>query len=447
MKKYSKHILSFIIPCILCLIVLYLKGILNNVEEFLVSDLRAQDLVFFEYFKNVLLGKASILYSYSAGLGNTMLSTIIFYCISPINILIFLIKDIRIAIISLYIVKLGLAGLSMHYLLVRKYKNNDYLPLAFSSCYALCSFAINYFFIPFWMDTLYLTPLVIIGIDKLIETKKINPLYIASLSLAIICNIQMGFGLCVFSVIYFLYSLSINYEFKKDKKQIIRIGLVFIISSLFVGAISSGSLLSFLSTFSEISKTRSFSLSDIRGLSNAGQTDIGYIINNLLTIGNITENYSNSYEPYAYCGLIITFFSILYIFNKKIDKKKRISTFIVLLVFIISFCNSIINIFWHLSPPVSFNFRYAIYLTVFLTIISYENYLNTEKLSGKEIFILSVMLLLGLIATIAFDTEKYITYTIIFIIIDFIVILLVKNKNSNFEKVLFAIMLLEAGTN
>ena len=194
MKKYNKHILSFIIPCILCLIALYFKGILNNIEEFLVSDLRAQDLVFFEYFKNVILGKASIFYSFSAGLGNTMLSTIIFYCISPINILIFLINDIRIAIISLYIVKLGLAGLSMYLLLIKKYNNNNYITLAFSSCYALCAFAINYFFIPFWMDTLYLAPMVIMGIDKIIETKKINPLYIASLSLAIICNIQMGFG-------------------------------------------------------------------------------------------------------------------------------------------------------------------------------------------------------------------------------------------------------------
>mgnify|MGYP003571273979 CR=1 FL=1 len=444
MKKLGKiknYILAFIIPIVICLIFMYFKNILSDIEEIYTSDLRCQHIVFLNYFKSVLLGNASLFYTFSAGMGNSMLATIIFYCISPINFMLFIIEDMRYAIFVIYFIKMGLAGVSMYVLLKSKTGKESFMTVVFSTCYALCSFIINYFFCVFWFDCMYLAPMVMLGIDRIFEREKMSLLYIGSLALTIICNIQMGFGLCVYSVVYFIYSFNIRYSIKKDFKKFMQIGIIFIISSLCVGAISSCSLLGFLSGYMDVSSTRNiFSTS-------SGVSNILYILKDLFTVGNLTGEYNNYFEPYVYCGLIVTFFAILYMFNKNIDKKKRLHAFGVILFFIISFSVNIINLFWHLTPPISFNFRYSEYLSLFLVLIAYESYINKDKLLSKDIGILVISLLIGLFVILGFNQNTYVIHAFIFLVINFVVIILAKNKSKKFEILLVLLVFAELGVN
>ena len=444
MKKLGKiknYILAFFIPIIICLVFMYFKNILADIEEIYTSDLRCQHIVFLNYFKSVLLGKSSLFYTFSAGMGNSMLAMIIFYCISPINILIFLIEDMRYAIFVIYFIKMGLAGVSMYILLKNKVGKDSFMTVVFSTCYALCAFIINYFFCVFWFDCLYLAPMVMLGIDRIFEKEKMSLLYIVSLALTIICNIQMGFGLCVYSVVYFIYSFNIRYNIKKDFKKFIHIGLIFAISSLCVGAVSSCSLLGFMSGYMDVASTRNiFSTA-------AGTSNILYILKNLFTVGNLTGEYNNNFEPYVYCGLIITFFSILYMFNKNIDKKKRVHALLVILFFMISFSINIINLFWHLTPPISFNYRYSEYLSLFLVLIAYESYVNKEKLLSKDIVILIVSMFIGLFIILGFNNNTYVVQAFIFLILNVIIIILAKNKSKKFEILLVLLVFVELGAN
>lgn len=439
-KKYGYHLMSFLIPMMIVLGILCFKGVFNDIEEFMVSDLRIQHLSFLNYFKNVMLGNESLYYSFNAGMGSSMLATIVFYCISPVNLLLFLIKDIQYAILWIYIVKIALSGMMMYILLKSNYdndKNNNLMMVLFSSCYSLCSFSVCYFFSGFWLDSLYLAPLVILGIDKIFKNGKINLLYIISLSMAIIYNIQMGFGLCIYSVIYFIYSYLIRYEFKKDFKKFKRYFLIFLISSLCVGAISSGIILTNISEYGNILLARD-------GINNSGGvSNIGYILKNLFSVGNLKTNYYNNYEPLIYCGLIVTYNSFLYLFNKDIDKRKRLCSLGVILFFIVSFCVSFINVFWHLSTPVMLNFRYSGYLSLFLVMISYECYISKNRLNGSDITILSLFMIGGLIIILIYSSYIYITYTFIFLVLTFIFILLSKNKSKKFEVLLGIVIVLE----
>ena len=131
------------------------------------------------------------------------------------------------AILFIYIIKVSLSGLTMFLLLKNKKDESNFSTILFSTCYALSSFVINYFFSVFWFDSLYLAPLVMLGIDKMFKNEKISLIYIFSLASAIICNIQMGFGLCIYSVIYYLYSYGINYDFKKDLNRFKQLGILF----------------------------------------------------------------------------------------------------------------------------------------------------------------------------------------------------------------------------
>ena len=440
--KVKNYLLAFFLPLLLCLLIFYLKGILQSVEDIYVSDLRLQHISFLNYLKNVLVGKTSIYYSFYAGMGNPMLANMIFYALSPINMITFIIKDIRYAIIFVYMIKLSLSGLTMYMLLKSKTERDDLTTVLFSTCFALSSFAINYFFCIFWFDCLYLAPLVVMGIDKMYKTEKINLLYIFSLALAIICNIQMGFGLCVFSVLYYLYCFFVNYNLKDDKKKFIQLGIVFAISSLCAGAVSSGVLLGFVTEYRNISLARELKVSTVAGTSN-----ITYIIKGLFSVGNLKTDYYNNYEPFTYCGLIISYFSVLYFFNKNIDKRKRVAALGVILVFVISFCINSLNLFWHLSSPVLLNYRYSIYLALFLTVLAYECYANQDKLVKRDIVVLSIALLFGLSCIVMYANEIYILYTFIFLLLIFTFIIFAKNRGKVFEYMLIIAVLVEIVVN
>ena len=440
--KFKNYGLAFVIPIIICLIALYFKGILKNIEYLYVSDLRLQHIVFLNYLKEVLINKASLFYTFSAGMGSSMLSTLIFYCISPINLLLLIIKDIRYAILLIYLVKVGLAGVTMYILLKSRSDNDKFITVVFSTCYALCAFVINYFFCVFWFDSLYLAPLVVLGIDKIIKNEKMNLLYILSLALAIICNIQMGFGLCVFSVIYYFYAYNIKYSIKKDFKKFMQLGIVFAISSLCAGAISSGILFGFMSSYGSIAAARNIDITTSPGVAN-----ILTILKNLFTVGNFKTDYYNSFEPFTYCGLIVTFLSILFLFNKNIDKKKRIHSFGVILTFVISFSINFINLFWHLSTPVLLNFRYSLYLGLFFTTMAYEYYINNDRLEKSDIVILLISLFVGLFVIIGFSNEVYVIYTFMFLLAICLLIWLVKNKNKKLEVILILVIFIELGIN
>ena len=94
-KNIKNYLLAFFIPFILCLAIFYFKDILLNIENIYVSDLRMQHFVFLTNLKNIMLGDASIHYSFYAGMGSPMIANTIFYCLSPVNLLLLAIKDTR----------------------------------------------------------------------------------------------------------------------------------------------------------------------------------------------------------------------------------------------------------------------------------------------------------------------------------------------------------------
>ncbi|MEE3342992.1 MAG: YfhO family protein [Bacilli bacterium] len=441
-KKYKYHILSFIIPLFLCVIFFSMKGIITNVELFFVSDLKDQHLAFFQYLKNVMLGYDSIYYSYYAGLGSPMISALSFYVVSPINIMLIIIKDIRYAIFSIYILKICLSGLMMFIFLSYKSNKRLFIALIFSICYAMSSYAMNFFLSIFWLDVLYLAPLVLLGIDKLFIEEKFNLIYILSLSLTIICNIQIGFGLCIFSVIYFIYSYNIKYDIKKNRDVFVRLSIIFLISSLCVGAISSGFIMAFLSGYNNTNIARNVGVSSY---SRTGSID--YIIKNIFSIGKVKTLYYNEYEPLIYCGLIVTILSILYLFDKDIDKKLKKHTIIVIVIFIISFIIKPLNVFWHLSQPILLNYRYSIYLSLFLVLISYEYYLRKGKFIRKDYFVLCISILVGVIFSFIYKMEINLLWSIVYLLLISILLVLSKNVSIKFELLLFVVILFELTSN
>lgn len=148
-----------------------------------------------------------LFYSLHKSIGGDIYSLAAYYLASPLNLifLLFPLKYLPEAVSVLYILKLSLAALTMSYYLSKRGTNgapNLALSLAWSFSAYFTLYSINIM----WLDALVLLPLISLGIERLIYRGKFL-LYILSLAGAIFCNYYIGYMLCIFSVVYFLYAL------------------------------------------------------------------------------------------------------------------------------------------------------------------------------------------------------------------------------------------------
>lgn len=98
---------------------------------------------------------------------------------------------------------IGTCGVTFAYYL-RKSKNiNGYSRACFSTMYALMAYAVVQLMDPMWIDGLIYLPLIIYGVEKLInDGKKLR--FIIPLALMFMANFYIGYMIGFFSAIYFV---------------------------------------------------------------------------------------------------------------------------------------------------------------------------------------------------------------------------------------------------
>ena len=102
--------------------------------------------------------------------------------------------------------------------------------------------------------------------------------------------------------------------------------------------------------------------------------------------------------PNIYCGLIPLILVIPFFLNKKISYKEKLTYFIILAIFILSFSTPIINFAWHcFNSPVWYMFRYSFIFSFVVLIIAYKAFINIEYTTNKVIIISCAILLSMLI--------------------------------------------------
>jgi len=382
--KNKFYILSFIIPVFIMLVAFFIKGVGFNGEKLMFGDMQAQYIDMLVYFKRMLEGSESIFYSFIKGLGGDLYSTASYYMLSPFNFILLLFKtsDITQAIYLIILGKIGLCGTTMFILLNDRDKKEKISSLIFSSCYALMAFLVNSYFCVMWFDVVYIAPLVILGINKLIE-KNSSTLYIISLSLALIFNFCIGYMVCIFSVIYFIYKLVNDYANNNqiDLKKII---IKFVISSLIAGLVTT---VVWLPSILEILKTNRDLAGDV--------TDFITVIKTLFINSYDESTILNYHQPNLYCGIVVIYFLISYFFNKKNTKLEKISTLIVIIIFIMSILIKQLSFVWHgFSYPIGYNFRFSFLFCLFMIMIAHKEFINLKKVTKIQKLGLSLGLII-----------------------------------------------------
>ena len=444
MKKQTKLLIStFIISALLITIIYALTGIypFGN-KTILTMDMSGQYINFLEYFKNVLLGKASLFYNFSMNLGSNVFGVFAYYAGSPLNLILLFFNKMNLTegILILNILKIALASTTMAYLLYRTTKNKLISILCLSLMYGLISYNIVYSQNIMWIDTTILLPLIILGIENILSNKS-NILFIISFFLSILANYYTGYMVGIFIIIYIVIRLFQKYNEKKfsswyKNNKIIIWNLIksLIITVLLSSIILVPVLLNLISSKMDIQQN-SFQIGTYYHPITAFSKFI---------IGAFSLDQLNSGPPNIYCGIITIFLVFLYFNNKKIDNRERVGYILLLSILGISYIIIPFNLIFHmLQEPVWFTFRDAFLFSFTLIIVAAKSLEVIEKIEFNDFFKTNLLLIFIIILLCNFNlptyTDKKAIITIFFLVLTSTIIYYLYKKNSKLLKVLFVI--------
>ena len=426
-KENYIYIFSFIVPIMLMVVIYALIGIYPVGDKTIVnSDMYLQYVGFLGHIKDVLKGEANLFYSFSKSLGGNTVGLFAYYMSSPLNLIIGLFPKAYIAetIVVITLIKIGLSSLTFTIYLIQSFKKKDINVIMFSLCYSFMAYNINFQLNIMWLDGVVLLPLVILGVDKLINENKCK-LYVISLFIAIVSNYYIGYMICIFSGLYFIYKLISN-----NKVELKKLG-IFICASILSVALSAFVLIpTVLSLSSGKAKFRLFQEAP-KVMMSLDEVIAQLFIGNY-SLGQIMGNYPN-----IYCGVIITVLGILYFLNKNISRKERILSGIFMFVLLLSIFISTLVLIWHgFDYPVGFAYRFSFLISFLGIVLAYKEFISYENISKLKITI-TILLGAGCTGYILYgDYEGLSKWKILLTFLFFVVyIILIKLANwSNFNK-------------
>lgn len=433
MNKDKKiYLASFFVPFFLFLLVLAILGFYPFGEDlYLLSDLKYQYVDFLANLKSLFYGN-TLNYSFNVSLGSNFTGLFSYYLSSPFNILTLIIPNSLLGVFIPIIIalKIGASGLTLTYYLKTRKEKFGYDSLIFSIAYALSGYMICYSLHIMWLDIYILLPLIIVGIDRIVEGKS-PKFYIITLVASIVINYYITFMVCIFSIFYVLYKLFVN---KMEFRERVNIFKNHVISSLLAVLISMVVLLPVL-----------FSLS-------GGKSEIAITTNMFTSINKIdyylkalmTANYSwwESF-PNIFVGMLVLLLVILFFFNTKIKFREKIVSGILLFVMILFFANQGLNIIMHgFDYPNSFPYRFSFVFIFVLIMIAYRCFKNINGIKKRDMLIALLFTLFSIY--IIFDEyNKYLKLDVLLLIIYTILIyIFIYKKDIKFYKHILTVFLI-----
>ena len=349
----------------------------------------------------------SFLYSWKSGGGSGFLGNFYNYLSSPTLIIMLLFghENMPEAIAAMIFVKAVLASFTFSYFLTKKFDNRTPLASAFGVLYACSGYFIAYYWNVMWLDAFYLFPLVMLGIEKIIKDGKIK-LYLIALALTLVTNYYMGYMVCIFSVLYYIYAYFSQYSFTStlkgslgkcpnDTKALIRRGIDVLRNSRLVdsgvrfGFASLGAGL--LSAFALVPVY--FALGNCSATSGSWPVEFktyfsifDFLANHLAYLDPTIRSSGEDVLPNIYCGMLTVLLVPLFIFSNKINLKEKVISVGLLGVMFLSFYTNYLNFIWHgLHFPNDLPYRFSYMYSFILLLLAFKAILNIKEYSSRQI--------------------------------------------------------------
>lgn len=404
-KKYIPEIISIIIPIIILSIACFFTNTQPFGDYLLPKyDGLSQYASFTMNFKNALLGKNSLFYSFGGSLGYNFYATSIYYMFNPTNLLCLFATEKTITEYYTFLIflRISLSAFTMcKYLKYKFKKQSNIFYISLIICYALMGYNVCYFFNYMYFDNVMFFPILMIGLDKLINERK-KVLYIIMLTISILSNFYIGYMECIFCLLYFIYNY-INLK-KKDTKII----KDFIISSLLSG---------FMCMITLIPEILELMQGKLEHFSSEFQTNYFAFNSNYLnffyklTPGSMIEYDIKYGYVNIYVSLLVAVLVIKYFFLKNVSKKEKITTLVFILFFILSISFNLLDYAWQMfQRPIWYPNRYIFTFSFFLITIAAKTYANKDKINQPIKWKIITSIIYIILITLAVIINERFTY-------------------------------------
>lgn len=368
------YMASFLISALGMLLILKARGFYPFKDTTLfVMDMQDQYVEFYASLRYLFGGDNSLFYSWSRSMGGNYIGLFAYYIASPLAFLtlLFPVEQMPLAITVLSVLKIGLCGLSFsvyavylwEYRSIPSAKTADIacqwvqlsvIPLSVS--YALMSYNITYLCCLMWLDGVIFLPMILLGVEKLLDGKK-GLHYTLSLAGLFLCNYYTGYMVGIFTALYLLFrgltqldKTAVKHSFQTFFKIVAR----FAFCTLLALGLAAPILLPVIRDLSAGRLSTTNMLPDSPYNFQPFPALLGQLSNGAYI------SLDNSGLPAIYCGYLILGAGLWFFLSRRISIKEKLGALILLGIFALSFYYVYPDLIWHgFKRPVCFPYRYA----------------------------------------------------------------------------------------
>lgn len=278
-------------------------------------DQDIQYVDYFAYYRNVLLGKADIGYSFTKSLGGSLVALFGYYLGCPLNLLVVFFKteQLPLFLFILTAVKQGLAGVTAGIFFWKRFPAVSLrMRTLISLSYALMQYNMLQSSNIMWLDGVILLPLLLLAVYRFVSGNRKRWLFLTVL-FSIAINWYTGYMTGLFAVCYFLYEriLKIDKPDAKERKRFIK-------DTILCGGIMLAGVLGSCFIFYPV----------VVGLQKGKDAFVPEIFH-LATHGSLLDAFKgfalgSYFESVSlYCGLLFFGFFLYYFFSRHVEKRRR----------------------------------------------------------------------------------------------------------------------------
>ncbi len=383
-KKNNYILLATAVSAVIMLITYAFCGFFPFGDNSILKvDLYHQYAPFHEELRHKLLTGDSLFYSWQGGLGKEFLSQIAYYTASPISIFILFFPSqyISEAILFFVFVKVVLCAFCFGYYLKNTFNKDNILVAIFAIMYAFMAFITSFYWNIMWLDSIYLFPLVALGIDRLVKNGSYKT-YLISLIVCITVNFYIAFLVCVFATLYFLIKVFVEYSIKTEFKIILNRILKFGILSLLAGGTT---MVLAIPTVVALGRTQT---SDTSFPSFEMYQNVYQMITAHFSGARPVVLARNEDLPNLYSGVLTMVLIPTYFFNKEIKLKERIF-FAILIIFMLA-CSAFKQLDFIIHGfhfPANLPHRYTFIYSFIILMLAYKSLINVKGIKPLVMYI------------------------------------------------------------
>ncbi len=398
--------------------------------------------MFGEYYDRIKNG-LNLIYSFNTGFGLPLFRNFLNYLSSPFNIIIFLFD--RSNLLMSFSIIIGLKAVvsstTMVYYISKKFNSKNLSLIPLGILYGFCAYFTAYYWNIMWLDGMIFLPLIVLGIENIINKNK-PLLYIISLALMIISNYFIAYMICLFAVLYFITYLIIKLD-KLEIKVILNKCLNFGGASLLSGGLTAILILPLFLGIDTISAS-----SDTWPNSQYyAFTFWEFLANHFSGVGSTVLASGVSNAANISTGILSIALLFLFIINPKIKLKIKLSYLSLLIFIIISFFLAPLDFIWHgFHVPNDLPYRYSfIYSFIFIIISAYSLfYIKHIKIKYASMVSLLLILFISGLYILKYDNieNQIIILNLLLITLYYIIFILYKKYPMTIKKIPYLMILL-----